>query len=237
MTIDLKNCSFFIRDGFSAAGAVNNAAGYTVGATTMVVDGITGIIPVGTIFTLEGETDEYEVTAHSETSGDTTSITFTPALLSAPADNDVITFSPHQVEIVIGEGNFTYEQKKARQYIKNKGRLGSVRNADEDPMEIAFDFRWDFLRGDTNDPVTIEEALTQTGNASGWVSAASDPCEPYAVDLLIVHAPPCSGFKEEHILIEDFRHESLAHDPKAGQVAVKGNANRVSPTITRVAAA
>lgn len=235
--IDLKQAQIFIQDGYTNAGAVNLVAGYNIGDTTMVVDTIDGIIPTGTMFTVTGDNTEYEVLSHTETSGDTTSITFTPGLVAAATDNAVITFHPHKIEIRIGEGNLTYSEKVDRQYKKNRGRLDVVRNGDEQQLEISFDFVWDHIIGSTGDTVNVEEALKQIGNAADWVSSATETCEPYAVDLIILYTPICSDVEKEQIIFEDFRYESLDHNLKDGTVACKGSSNRTLPTITRIAAA
>jgi hypothetical protein len=76
---------------------VNLAAGYAAGTTTFAVDTGTGAIATGTWFTLGGF--PYQVTAHSETLGNTTSITIaSPGLQAAVADNTALTvFTPAAV--------------------------------------------------------------------------------------------------------------------------------------------
>lgn len=73
-------------------GAVNLLAGYTA-ATTILVDTITGKIPVGATFLIAGESTSpvHTVTSTIETAGNTTSLTFTTA--ATATNNDVITFS------------------------------------------------------------------------------------------------------------------------------------------------
>jgi hypothetical protein len=235
--IDLKQAQLFIVDGYSNAGAVNHTSGYTTTTTTMAVDSITGVISDGTTFTVAGDETVYEVIDHAETSGNTTSITFTPGLVVATTDDEVITFQPHQIEVRIGEGNFTYTDKVDRQYKKNRGRLDTVRNGDEQQMDVAFDFVWDHIIGATDDPITVEEALKGINNASNWVSSSADPCEPYAVDLVILYTPVCTGVDAERIVFEDFRYESLDHNLKDGSVSSKGSCNRTLPVVTRQAAA
>jgi len=147
--------------------------------------------------------------------------------------NDGSTLS---LTIKIGEGNLTYSEKVAREYIKNRGVLDTVRNGDETPMEVSFEFTWEFLKSPASSttPPTVEEALKKTGAASAWVSAATDVCEPYAVDIEVTFDPACTGVKKEVYLFPDFRHESLDHDFRAGTVSCKGMCNAVEPTITRV---
>lgn len=72
-------------------GAVNNAAGFGAGTTTMDIDGVSQSIAGGTPFTVAGLSGTYQVT--STVGGATpTSVTFTPGLTGSVADNAVITF-------------------------------------------------------------------------------------------------------------------------------------------------
>jgi hypothetical protein len=100
MIVDLKNADIYFEDGTtmsgainnSKAGAVNNGAGYLAGATSIIVDGFTGILPVGSALTIDG-TPGFRITSTAETGGNTTTINFTPALTGAVADDDVVTVS------------------------------------------------------------------------------------------------------------------------------------------------
>lgn len=90
--IDFKNATVFMRDGYSLAGAVNHPSGYSLGDTTIAVDGFTGAIETGDKFLITGDTTVYTITAHTETLSNTTSVTFTPALAADVLDNAVVTF-------------------------------------------------------------------------------------------------------------------------------------------------
>jgi len=141
--------------------------------------------------------------------------------------------------VKIGEGNLTYTEKKPRTYLKDRGKLDSVRNADEEPVDVKLDFRWDFLKSDAADPsgavVTVEDALKQINGAAAWVTTDSDPCNPYCVDLEITNNPPCASVKNEVITLGEFRHEQLDHDLRAGTVSVTGKCNITRATVTRTA--
>lgn len=233
--IDLKDCQFFIEDGSGlagdTAGAVNLMAGYAIGTGTVVVDGIVGMLAVGATVKFEGHSTIYTITATAETTGNTTSITFTPTLTSAVVDNEDFTVSGRMLEVTIGEGNLTFDEKRPLEYKKNRGKLDVVRLADEEPVDVNFQFAWTYLSSGTGDTVpSVEEALTQTGLADDWVSTGID-CEPYAVNLIILRTPSgCSaGDPIEKITLPDFRYTSLAHDPKAGTVTCQGTCN-----VTRV---
>lgn len=71
-------------------GAVNNTEGYAAGSTTIAVDGFSAVIPAGAFFTVAGDGTPQRVV--STVGGTTpTSITFTPGLVSAVADDAVVT--------------------------------------------------------------------------------------------------------------------------------------------------
>lgn len=140
-----------------------------------------------------------------------------------------------QIEVKIGEGNFTWTETANRDYILDRGLLDEVRDGDEAPVEVSFDILWDYIKGSsaTGAVPTIEEALKQIGLASAWVSSDSDLCRPYAVDLVLVYDPACSTGDVEKITFADFRWESLDHDLRGGSIACSGKCNIVVPTLTR----
>lgn len=234
---DLKNATIYIRDGYQKLGAVNNPAGYSIGATTMLVDGFTSpAVVTGDLFYITGQTTKYKITAHAETLGATTSITFTPGLTSAVVDDQVITVGPHELEVKVGEGNMSFTEKKTREYVKDRGKLSTVRNGDEEPVEVRLDFIWEWLKADTGFTPSIEDVLKQRGEAAAWVSSSTDQCEPYAVDMIIDYVPPCTAEKKEIITLADFRYEELAHDAREGTISTTGKCNITEATVARVAA-
>lgn len=144
------------------------------------------------------------------------------------------------VEVKIGEGNLTYNERRNIEYIKDRGLLDTVREGDEEPVEVRMDFTWEYLSSDAGATVpTIEEALKRTGVAAAWDSTDADPCNPYAVDIVILFAPDCFGVgitnEDETITLADFRWESLEHDMRNGSVAVTGQCNVTRATIARTA--
>ena len=72
-------------------GLVNNVGGYAIGTTVLTVDGFTGAVAVGDWLTIAGENFPHQVTAHSETLSNTTSITLDSGLRVAVLDDAVIT--------------------------------------------------------------------------------------------------------------------------------------------------
>jgi len=233
--IDFKNATVTIGDGYAYNGPTGFqlAASAMSGATTATLDTGVGILQVGDQFTVTGSTAVHTIASHTESMGNTTGITFTPALTGNVADNAVLAFEAHAVVITVGEGTLTYTEKRNMNYVKNRGILDTVREGDEEPMDVKFDFTWEFLKTGTAEAVTIEDALKKRGGAALWESSSADPCEPYAVKITILYTPPCSNAEDERIELIDFRWEQMDHDLKAGTVAVTGKCNVKEATVTR----
>lgn len=237
MQIDMKNAMIRIRDGTTKAGAVNNGAGYAATATVLAVDGFTGAVTTGArlvITNTDGSKSEYVISAHTETTGNTTGITLSTGLKTAVSDDAVITTYPNELSVKVGEGNLTYSEKVNREYTRDRGALDTVRNGDEEPVEVQLDAVWEWLRASTGATPTIEDALKKRGVASAWASSSADACEPYAVDIEIHYVPDCGTEETEVILLEDFRYESLDHDLSAGTISVSGKCNRTTATVERL---
>lgn len=138
---------------------------------------------------------------------------------------------PHVLSIIMAEGNLTFSEKKDRKYLLDRGNLNTVQDGDDQPMEVSFEGRWLFLRGDSD--VTIEDFLKKRGGASSYTSSDPDACAPYAVDLQLEYTPLCTSQKIETIVFPDFRYESLDHDAKAATISCKGKCNATEATVTR----
>jgi hypothetical protein len=137
------------------------------------------------------------------------------------------------IELHIGEGVLEWTEKRNVEFVKSRGELSFTRENDEEPVDVSFDFIWDFLISQSGQPVTIKEALTQTGAATTWTSSTQDSSQPYSVNIVIVYTPPCSGVEKETFVIQDFYYSEIAHDPKGASVSVKGQANIVRVASTR----
>jgi len=146
------------------------------------------------------------------------------------------TGTPLSITVKIGEGNLTYTEAQAREYILDRGQLSNVRNGDDTPLEVSFDFVWEYITASSGGTETVEDALKQVGEASSCVSTDTDECNPYAVDLIFEFTPtPSTCGDKETITFPDFRWESLEHDAQAGQISVSGKCNVTSPTVVRAA--
>lgn len=195
---------------------------------------------IGTDVDLMGGGDMITVTTPRQ-GGVTWQINFTPAFATAtgiPADNALITFSGHTLEVKIGDGALSYTENREMEYRLDRGELDTVREGDDQPMEVSMDFVWEFITAVISVDLlpTIEDAIKKRGLASTWVSSdAVDPCAPYAVDLEIEHDPPCGNEQRELILLPDFRWESLEHNAVDAQISMTGRCNSKEAVVTRVA--
>ena len=238
--IDLKHVLIYIEDGTTLTGAINNVSGYAPGATTILVNNIVGIAPVGARLALGTSTpdDRYTITAHAETSGNTTSITFTPALVESLANGDAVAVHGVFLKIHVGDGTLTWDEKRPRDYKKDRGLLYQVRDGDQEPMDVSFNLLYEQITASTGDPPSFEDALKQRGMASTWISAeTTDPCAPYAVNLRLdnFQQPGCTAVQAERVILPNFRYESLNHNPKDGTIACQGKCNAQQAIVTRFA--
>lgn len=145
--------------------------------------------------------------------------------------------TPNEISVKIGEGNLTYTEARNMDYTLDRGLLDNVREGDEVPMDVSLDFVWEFLKGSsaTGSPPSVEDFLKRQGAAATFVSTDSDPCRPFSIDIEIEHIPDCPTQDKEIVLLQDFRFESLAHDLRAGTVAITGRCNTKVAAVTRSA--
>lgn len=235
--IDLKNAIIRILDGYSASANVNNGPGYPAGTVTMLINnGPVADLPLGVAFTVPDSDKIHVVTARSG-GPPNTSITFTPALEGAVVNAALITFIGRSLEVNVGTGVLDYNEKKAFNYELNRGRLDTVLEGDEQPVEVSLAFVWDFITAISGaDTPTVEDALKQRGAASTWISSeTNDACAPYAVDIVVEYIPPCTNIQSEVITLPAFRYESLDHSSKDALISVKGKCNATEASVARIA--
>lgn len=140
----------------------------------------------------------------------------------------------NSIEIKIGEGNLTYTERREMIYTADRGTLDDVREGDEQPMDVSFDFLWEYISSVSPNPPTVEDALKNRNEASGWVSTDADACRPYAVDIEINYVPNCQPTgNTEVITLPDFRWEELNHDLTAASISCTGRCNAVEATAVR----
>ena len=145
--------------------------------------------------------------------------------------------TPKVLEVKIGEGTLTFNEKRNMEYVRNRRQVAFVRTGDDEPMDVSFDFIWEFLRSISPAPITVEEAIKGSANAvtAGWVTSGADPCEPYCVDIRITYTPPCPGVDNEVITLKEYRWEGGNHDLKAGTVASTGKCKIAVADLARAA--
>lgn len=203
-------------------------SGFPAGMEKIVVDDFaSGDVVVGGTFTIAGDNQIYGVEAID--TAITTVITLSPDLQEAVADNVVITSNktPNSVEVNIGEGNLTFSEKRVMEYVRNRGKLDTVREGDEEPIDVSLEIKWEFITSPSGAAApTPVEALKRMGPASNWVSSSDDPCEPYSLDIVLKNIPGCgSDGSDETIILPDFRYEDLSYDMEAGTISVSGKCN------------
>jgi hypothetical protein len=241
--IDLRDTEIKIRDGLSGTAEADGSP--MMGDTNLDIKtvalntDVTTLVPIGARFTLASEagTPVHVVTARTPSDeGPTTNIVFTPPLGDADsmyADEDELTFLPQEIEIKIGEGNLTYSESDEYDYLLDRSKLDTVRRGEDQPMEVSIDFVYEAITTGTGEEVAPMDAIKRRGAASEWVTSAEDPCEPYAVDVVVVHNPQCGPKEKETTIFPDFRSEGREVDFGEATIAVTGRCNAVEPITFR----
>jgi len=148
---------------------------------------------------------------------------------------------PLEVTVLLGTGNVTWTENYGYDYEPERGVIadGTVRDADEQPVEVNVTATWENTYYDANDStsdsVTPYEALKNVGAAAtgGWETTGADACEPYACRLRIEFDVTCGTVADELVVFDEFRCESCAFDISAGTLVFSGKSKQVSPTVTR----
>lgn len=149
---------------------------------------------------------------------------------------DGTTPTANSLALKIGEGTIKYRVKRNFVYVKDRGLLSTVRKGDQDPVEVSFDLIYEDITipASQNPLVSPEDFLKKVGNASGYVTAGADPCQPYAVTLVFTQDQNCSPTKTEVITFTEFRYTKISADVKSGKLSVTGSCNIIDPAIARV---
>lgn len=138
------------------------------------------------------------------------------------------------IEVKIGEGNLNFNETRQLEFVKTRGNLDRVRENEQVPVEVNFQFVWDHIISNGVEPPTVEDALKKINNASGWVSASNDPNAPYSVHLQLVMAKTCTlpnGSTINHgetLTFFEFNHQSLNHSLKDATIDCDGSCNRTT---------
>lgn len=242
--IELRDVTIYLQDGLSGTAKLSanaSANDTTINVNTVNLNTTTNnLIPVGARLYLAGESAN---TIHTVTARDpaatapTTCLTITPALgagtYNSGNSTNAITFLPNRIDVKVGEGNVTYSEKKEYEYLRDRGDLDTVKEGDEQPIEVSMEFVYEYVKSYSGEDITPVEAIKGAGAAAEWVSSSSDLCEPYAIDVILLHCVPCGTDKDENITLPDFRWEQLDYDLGAATISVSGQCNVSNATITR----
>ena len=166
----------------------------------------------------------------------TCQLTFSPALSDAdgiPADDAVITFLPQQIEIKVGDGNITYTEHRTYEYMLDRGDLQTVREGDQVPLDVRLECTYEHIKTGTSEEISPMDALKGINSAAGWVTAAVDQCEPYAIDIEVEHDPPCGTAQTETTIFPDFRADTKEINFKDATISLTGKCNVIQPSVER----
>jgi len=129
--------------------------------------------------------------------------------------------------------NLTYTEHNEYSYDLDRGDLDTVREGNQVPMDVKLDAVFEHITQGTSEAVSPMDALKGIGGADEWVSASDDPCEPYCIDLIVKHTPPCGTAQLETVTFPDFRSESREINYKDATISVSGKCKATEPTVTR----
>lgn len=146
------------------------------------------------------------------------------------------TGTPLTIDIVIGEGNLTYTERRDLTYIPDGGVLDDVEEGDEQPLELRVDMSYEYVTSRSGGTATPVDAVKKTGQASAWVSTDTDACRPYCIDLILVHTPSPTGCGDvETTTFPDFRYDNIDYDVRARTINMVGRCNVTDAVVVRTA--
>jgi len=244
--IQLRDTTIYFQDGLGPAEVVVATDNQITGILS-IGDGSTDVpitdpnlntavadqVPIGARFTLPSGPTVYTVTSRTPASGTTTDIQFTPLAVIGETALADITWLPQRLLIKIGEGDVSWSETKEYIYDRDRDELDTVRQGQDQPMSVDMAFTFEYVTASTSNPPTPADALNQDGEASEWVSSSADPCEPYAIDVVILHCVPCGTDEDQEITLPDFRNESLDFSIADASVATSGQCNATRATVVR----
>lgn len=139
------------------------------------------------------------------------------------------------LSIKIGEGNLTYSEHKNREFTRDRGILDTVRDADDEPLDLSMDATWEWISsvGSSGTP-TFEDVVKKINEASTWVTTADDTCQPYCIDIELWNEPGCGAIEDEILLFEEYYYETADHDLSEGTISTAGRCNRTEALASRV---
>ena len=132
--------------------------------------------------------------------------------------------SSEEITVTIGEGSLSFTEHMEIEYKLDRGKLDDIRKADEQPVDVSIDFKWEWLTAWTGDPVTPADVLR---GKAGWTSVDSDDCNPIpCIDIEVTFEVTCgTTVKTETVTLPDFRPDQLDFNPADGQISCSGKCN------------
>lgn len=131
------------------------------------------------------------------------------------------------------DGDFTFRAPRDYEFIPDRGLIesGSVRQNDEQPMEVNFEGEYATLFGEDGVP-SAYEILMGEGDAADYAGLGNNVCEPYATWLLVVNdpkirLPQCSD--GEFLLFKNFFCNGPDVAFRAGTVSFDGRCKATAP--------
>lgn len=134
------------------------------------------------------------------------------------------------ITVSVEEGDLSYTETNPANFIMDRGVLDHARKANEEPVDLSFSVRFQSFIADASP--TLYEALTQTGDATGWTSAFSST-DYYGVIIDFEITDPSSGSVGETLTFDPFAPEEISFsegDPH-DDLSVSGRALITSPSI------
>lgn len=159
----------------------------------------------------------------------------TPVAGSGVENDAVITFLPQRIEIKIGEGDLSWTESRELIYDLDRDQLDTVRLGQEQPVQVDLAFTFEYVTTQSGQAITPVDAIKRLGEASEWVSSSSDLCEPYAVDLYVIHDVPCGTDHDQSFLFPDFRYDELDYSIQDASITVSGQCNTTDVISVRAA--
>ena len=138
---------------------------------------------------------------------------------------DATSVTPLTLTVRFGEGNLSYTEQRPVDVIRNRGKLDTLRDGDEEPVQVNLTAALEAITSSSGDAVTLREALDQTGGASAWVSTAPD-CEPYAVNIIAtLDYSGCGTMEDEIFTLPDFTWTNRDVSLSDGTITLQGICN------------
>lgn len=238
MEIDLKDVTMYLADGTAALAPENTGVTEGISAEGQdEIEFVTGGVAAAGIelgsWVAVGTTmrPRYFVVDIGTGAGADT-ITLHKNLEAAiPDETRLYVSDPKKLEFEIGEGNFTYSEKREREIKLSRGRLARVKDADEQPMDVNFDLVWETLTAHSGgNDVIPTDALKRKRSAADWVSTGGE-CQPFAVDVILDKRPDCATLTKpnEMLIFTEFRYNSIDGDLSSAQLSVPGTSFALEP--------